>query len=346
MTRQPPPDTTTVPTSVRRWSPQLCATLVAVCLAATACGGSDVGGRDAGPVDGTAAVLATTPILADVTARALCGRVEVPSIVPRGADAHDFEPSVREADRIRTARLVVANGLGLEELLESTLEQAQADGVTVTELGPVMDPLPAGGDAGSDHDDDEHGHGSEDPHVWMDPDRMATGVRSLGGQLAAVDGLPVAAEEIRACADAYAAELEALGREMDDILAVVPPPARALVTNHESLGYFADRFGFRVVGTVVPSTSSLAEANPRALEQLARTMQAEGVDAIFAEVTDPPSLAAGLADRVGGEVQVIELSTETLGPPGSDTGTYVDMMRTDARRVAAALGAGTAAVGG
>jgi zinc/manganese transport system substrate-binding protein len=302
-------------------------------------------------------VLATTPILADMTSRVLCGRVDVPSIVPRGADAHDFEPSVREADRIRTAGLVVANGLGLEELLGSTLDQARADGVPVVELGPEMDPIEAGeggehdaDDRGHDEDADAHdgdadAHGIEDPHVWMDPDRMAAGARHLAEQLAAVDGLAVPAEDVRACAATYAGELEALGVEMDGVLAVVPPQRRALVTNHEALGYFAERFGFRVVGTVVPSTSSLAESNARDLERLARTMQAEGVDAIFAEVTDPPALAAGLAARVGGDVEIVELSTETLGPVGSDTGTYVDMMRTDARRIADALGGATAAAG-
>ena len=109
------------------------------------------------------------------------------------------------------------------------------------------------------------------------------------------------------------------------------------MTNHEVLGYFADRYRFEVLGAVIPSTTTGAQASAGDLEQLAATVRDAGVSTIFAETTQSADLAEALADEVGEEVQVVELFTESLGEPGSGAETYVSMMRANAQLIADGL---------
>ncbi len=295
---------------------RIAAVVLLVVVVSSACGDDSVA---ASASSGSSRVVATTSILADVVTNATCGRVAVPSLIPRGADAHEYESSPRDADRIRGAGLVVANGLGLESGLSDAIDAARSDGVAVYEVGPTMS-----------------ARGS-DPHAWMDPDRMATAVEALGRRLAEVGDLGMSGAEIRTCSATYAQSLRDLGREMDATMAVVPAERRKLVTNHEALGYFADRFDFEVIGAVIPSLSSLGEGNARDLETLADTMRREDVTTVFAETSRPKRVAEGLASLVGDRVEVVDLFTETLGAPDSSAGTYVGMLREDASRTAGAL---------
>ena len=346
---------------VRRLRPLI--TVAAVAALLSACG-DDGGDANAGSGDEAPKIMATTSIMADITSKTTCGEVEVVSLIPEGTDAHEYEPSAREADELEQASLVVAVGLGLEQGLTGALQQASSAGVQVVEVGPAVQPLESSahhdedshtGEDGHSTDEDSgshagdggeqdhgHDHGGMDPHVWMDPDRMATAVGVIAEQLRTLEGLPLLADKLDACAENYQAELRSLGAEMDETLAAVPAPRRKLVTNHEALGYFADRFDFEVIGAVIPSTSSLGESNPRQLEELAQAIQAAGVPAIFAETTQPAEVAQALARRVGTGVQVVELYTETLGPPKSGADSYADMMRTNAKLVAGALTSGAA----
>ncbi len=324
--------------------------LVALGLAGVAMVGAcsdetDVAG---GAGDDTApAVVATTSIWADVTSQVACGEVRVGTLIPIGTDAHEFEPTVQEADQLRRASLVVANGLGLEEGLTDTLAAAEQDGVTVVEIGPELDPIAGGDDHAEDeaaHSEDEAGHAEEedghdhgdgdDPHVWMDPERVAMAVPVIAEALGQVEGLAVDAEQIQTCADDYVAELMDLSDEMASTLGALEGNQRHLVTNHEALGYLADRFDLEVIGAVIPSTSTLGETNVRDLDELAATMQDEGVTRIFGEVTGSDQVAAALADKVGSDVEVVALFTESVGEPGSGAETYLDMMRENAARIA------------
>ena len=141
---------------------------------------------------------------------------------------------------------------------------------------------------------------------------------------------------MRAQADDYVAELEALEGEMEATLDVVPPEHRVLVTNHEVFAYFADRFDFELLGAVIPSMTTGAQASAADLDELAALIRETGVPAIFAETTGSTELADALADEAG-DVEVVELFTESLGEEGSGAETYIDMMRTNADRVAGAL---------
>ena len=142
-------------------------------------------------------------------------------------------------------------------------------------------------------------------------------------------------------AAALRTELEALDAELEAAFATIPEARRKLVTNHDSLGYLADRYGFEVVGTVIPGSSTSAETNPAAFAALADLLVAEGIDVVFAETTDSDTLARQLAAEVVGqgglEVEVVTLFTGSLGPEGSGAETYVGLMRTNAERIVAAL---------
>jgi zinc/manganese transport system substrate-binding protein len=137
------------------------------------------------------------------------------------------------------------------------------------------------------------------------------------------------------CLEAFDDAMEALDAEVTDILAAVPPERRLLVTNHDALGYFADHFGFEIVGSVLPGTSTLAEASPAELERLAAEIESTGAPAIFAEALSSTDEASALADDLG--VDVVMLYTDSLGDEGSGAATYAELMRYDATAIAQSL---------
>ena len=190
---------------------------------------------------------------------------------------------------------------------------------------------------GEDHDDhDEHDHDGVDPHFFTDPARMAVAADAIVEFLiATVDDID--ADALRTHAERYVSELEALDSEVAEALESLSAQQRVLVTNHDVFGYFADRHGFEVVGTVIPGGTTVDAASAQALAELTEVVDREGVPAIFADTSSSDELAQTLADEVGG-VAVVELFTESLGDEDSDGATYVEMVRANASRIAAALG--------
>jgi zinc/manganese transport system substrate-binding protein len=302
-------------------------------------------------------VIATTPILGDLVRQVGGDQVNVDVLIPLGADPHDFEPSAAQAAQLRDASLIVANGLGLEERLESALDGAQKDGVPVFEVGEQLDPLSIGTadkeethaeDDGHGHKDDGHGHkdeapaqeeahnhGAEDPHVWLDPERMATAASLVATQLATTTGLDAAPFQERAAT--YAEAARAAETEARALLAELPADQRKLISNHDALEYFAQRFNLEVIGTVIPGGSTLAEPSAADLSDLVALIEANNVKAIFSESTVSSKLIESLAREVGSQVSVVELSTDTLGEPGSPTATYPGLIVTTARLIANGL---------
>jgi zinc/manganese transport system substrate-binding protein len=330
---------------------------------AAACGGDSeetaaeqpaaIGQASAAEADGDApppTIVVTTSIWADIVGNVACGGLAaVETLIPVGGDPHSFEPSLRDRERLGEAALVVANGLLLEETLEDTLDAVADDGVPVVLMADFVTTIEfAQGERGDDDEgeahedegkeegtDEDHGHGGDDPHIWFDPTRVAGALAPLGDVLVAEAGLDRGA--VDACVATYAAELEVLDSDIEQLLAVVPPDRRTLVTNHEALGYFADRYGFELLGAVIPSPTTLAETSAAALAELAGIIAAEGVPAIFAESQHSSDDAEALAAQVG-EVEVVTLFTDSLGEDGSGAETYVGLMRTDAELIATALG--------
>ncbi|MEX2626556.1 MAG: metal ABC transporter substrate-binding protein [Ilumatobacteraceae bacterium] len=310
----------------------------AIGLVAASCGGDDepTGAPAGDPGDDRPLIVATTSIWADVTANVVCHDLaEVSAVVPTGVDAHFYEPSLQDRGLMGDAAIVVANGLALEESLVGTLETVAAEGVPVFEVADhVADPLESTEDEHDEHDDDhDDDHDGDDPHVWLDPARVAAALPVLGDAI--VDATGIDADAVAECVDEYQAELLDIDAEIADMFTAIDDDMRKLVSTHESLGYFADRYDFEIIGTVLEGTSSMAETNPAALEELANDVIATGVPAVFAEAETSQADMEALADRAG--VEVVVLPTESLGEPDSGYGTYVDFLRHNAQLISDAL---------
>jgi len=273
-------------------------------------------------------VVATTSILGDIASGIVGAQGEVEVLIPIGADAHDFAPSAQQVSMISTAGLVVANGLGLESGLQDVLASAVADGVTVIELAPLVDPLPFSSPEGEGED-----HDDLDPHFWMDPVRVAEAAVALGDEMAELvpDG-----DWQQQAAD-YAAEMTDAHTAIGDLLDGIAPDRRQMITNHESFGYFAERYGFEILGVVIPGGSTLAEPSSAHLAELVRLMRETGARVIFAETSQPTTLTDAVATEMGDQVQVVELFTESLGGAGSGAESLSGMLIANAELIAAAL---------
>jgi zinc/manganese transport system substrate-binding protein len=275
-------------------------------------------------------IVATTSILGDIVGTLAEDDAEVSVIMPPSSDPHGFQPSASDARLLREADLVVANGLQLEESLLSTLDAAAEEGVRIFTVADKVHPLAF----------DEDDHRDEDPHFWLDPARTADGVELLGAELASVDAAP-GGPDWTARAAAYAGELRGVESEMAAEFERIPADRRKLVTNHDALAYLADRFGFEIIGTVLPGTSTQAEPDPRAFGELVATLERESVSVVFVETTDSIALAEQLDRELAGrgviDLEVVTLHTGGLGEPGSDAETYIDLLRTNARLIADAL---------
>lgn len=274
-------------------------------------------------------VVVTTNILGDIVASVAGDTAEVVVLMPPGADPHSFGISAAAAARMMSADLLIANGLGLEEGVLANVAAAAAAGVPLIEVGEHVDPIPFGATAGRDE-------GHLDPHIWTDPERMIVAVGLIEAELMTV--VPaVEREHLAASARAYLAELEMLTAEIEDGVALIPPERRRLITNHNVFGYFAERFGFEVIGTVLPSGTTLASPSAADLADLVQTIDAAGVPAIFADSSQSDRLMQVLADEADTHVVVLALYTESLGPPGSGADTYLGMMRTNVATITTAL---------
>lgn len=295
---------------IKRWA----LGLVVIASLLSACGSSS---------DGEAiSVVVSTSVLGDLVQAVAGDDATVTVLVPIGADPHDYQPSSRQVSVLAGADLVVVNGLGLEEGLLDVVASSVDPG-RVLELGPQLDPAPFLGGAGE----------GLDPHVWLDPLRMEDAAAIVAGRLAEISP----GEAWAGRAEAYAARLRSADAEVAALVNQIPDDARKLVTNHDSLGYFAARYGFEILGTVIPGGSTLADPSSGELAALVRTIREANVRAIFAETTEPRTLAEAVAAELGSDVDVVELFAGSLGEPGSGAEDLPGLLVTNAERIVEAL---------
>lgn len=325
-----------IPIGLQQRSIRISAMVFVLALLLNACG--SFGETSAGGAGDPLSVVATTTILADVTSNVTGAAAEVTTLMEPGSDPHNFEASAQQLAALQTADLIVANGGNLEEHLLGSLAEAERAGVAVFSATDHIEPLTFNGEHDHDeeaHADEDHDEDSVDPHFWTDPIRMADVARALGEQIGELSG---DVDTVTGRADDYAAQLEELDADIDDTLAAIPEDDRTLVTNHEAFNYFADRYDFTIVGTVIPGLSTGAEPSARDLEELVHTIEQHQVNAVFTENTAPEQLPQTLAAEVGTGIQVVELHSDSLGQEGSGATTYIDMLATNAELVRQALG--------
>ncbi|AZK97008.1 MULTISPECIES: zinc ABC transporter substrate-binding protein AztC [Streptomyces] len=277
-------------------------------------------------------IVVTTNILGDITREIAGTEAEVTVLMKPNADPHSFGLSAAEAATLEQADLVVFNGLGLEENVLRHVDNARRSGVPVFEVGAAADPLTyRSADSGT------HGDAGEpDPHFWTDPDRVRKAVGLIADRITEhVTG--VDRNAVRANAQRYEQQLADLTSWMTRSFDRIPVDRRALVTNHHVFGYLADRFGFRVVGAVIPSGTTLASPSSSDLHSLTRTMRDAGVRTIFADSSRPQRLAEVLREEMGGDVRVVGLHSESLTDKGGGADTYLSMMRANTEALISGL---------
>ena len=313
-------------------------TLLAVAsLVLTGC--SDDNSTEASSSEEKPMIVVTTNILGDVVANIVGDNFDVEVIMPSGTDPHDFQASAKQVAKIMNADLLVVNGASFEEGMADVIEAAESDGVMIFEAISFVTQLEGDHDdheGHDDHDDHEgHDHGGIDPHFFTDPSRMAQVVEGLSKFLVA--NFPEVGESsLESDANAYLEQLEKLDAEVEQTLFAIPADARVLVTNHSVFEYFADRYDFKIIGSIIPATSTLSGASAQQIASLAEEIRSNQVTAIFVDASSSDSLAKALAGEVDG-VKIVNLFTESLGSTNSSGSTYIDMVRSNSEAIASAL---------
>ncbi|MFB6663321.1 zinc ABC transporter substrate-binding protein AztC [[Kitasatospora] papulosa] len=281
-------------------------------------------------------IVVTTNILGDITREIVGDEAEVTVLMKPDADPHSFGLSAVQAAELERADLVVFNGLGLEENVLRHVDAARESGVATFEAGKAVGPLTfhAGDDGGPGEE-----AGQPDPHFWTDPDRVRKASGLIADQVVEHVG-GVDEQAIRTNAARYEKQLADLTTWMEKSFARIPEDERALVTNHHVFGYLADRFGFRVIGAVVPSGTTLASPSSSDLRALTRAMEEAGVRTVFADSSQPDKLAQVLRTELGGQVSVVELYSESLTRKDAGAGTYLQMMRANTTAITDSLTGG------
>jgi ABC-type Zn uptake system ZnuABC Zn-binding protein ZnuA len=277
------------------------------------CGGSGSGAGD------RVRVVATTTQLGDI-ARAIGGDdARVTQILHANTDPHDYEPRPADIRETAGADVVLLSGDGLDAWMGKVLEQSGADAkpLDVGARAPNKLPGEASGPEASRYD----------PHWWHDPRNVEAVVPVIRDAL--IKARPADREVFARNADAYLAKVRRLDRGIRDCLAGVPPAQRKLVTDHDAFGYFARRYGIRVIGAVIPSQTTQAQPSAGDVARLSEQIRREGVKAVFPESSLSPKLARAIAGQTGARAD-FTLYGDTLGPPKSDGATYLGMERHNA----------------
>lgn len=266
-------------------------------------------------------ILTTSTILADVTRNVVGDRFSVGSLVPIGVDPHSYQPTPQDTAKISESKILVINGAEYEHFLEGLIESANGE-------RPVIE-----ASAGLRLITDAENEHSVDPHLWLDPRNVISYVENILEGVAQFD--PKGAEMYEANANAYIAELQELDAWINGQIVQIEPQRRLLITNHETLVYFADRYGFRVVGTVLESTSSDASPSAQQMAALVEQVKLYEAPAIFLDASDNPQLAQQIAAETGVKV-ITDLHFESL-TEGAPAPTYIDMMRDNVTKIIEAL---------
>jgi len=260
-------------------------------------------------------VLAAESFLADIAQQVAGERTQVDGLIPAGLDPHSFEPTPREMAKVADCDLLIISGAGLEDWLKGIL----------INIGGSKKIMEASTGLQSNNGD---------PHFWLDPINVITYVANIRDGLISID--PQGKTAYSSYAQAYIQQLRELDSWIKDQVRKIPAGQRLLVTNHETLGYFAARYGFQVVGSLIPSLSTDASPSAQQLAQLTDAIRSTTAKVIFLDVGNNPQLADQLASETNAKV-VTELYSESLSPSDGHAPTYIAMMKYNVSIMVSAL---------
>ena len=283
-------------------------------------------------------VVASTSFVGDVVGQVGGDDIELEVLLPRGVDPHGYAPTPQDLRGVNQAHVLFVNGLGLEDQLLSELRTAAPD-TPVVSLSESIESRELDAHLHhetEDHDTDDHDGGEQgaDPHVWFDPLHVRTWTLNAVDALSALD--PEHSQTYGERGAAHASQLEDLDAWIRAEVGQIPGQDRQLVTEHLVFGYFADRYGFEMVGAIVPGYSSVAEPSAEALAELERLIRIEGVEAVFVSVTERSALAEQIAQDLG--IEIVGLYIESLGEENGPADTYLKFMRFNVERIVRVLG--------
>jgi ABC-type Zn uptake system ZnuABC Zn-binding protein ZnuA len=298
--------------SLRR-SASLAAVAAVLTIAVAGCG-DGASSSNGAPVD----AVATTTQVGDLV-RAVGGdRVDVHQILAPSADPHSYEPRPSDAAALADADVVFSSGGDVDEWLGDLVDGAGSDATEVD----LSESVRTDGD---------------DPHWWQDPRNALLAVAAIETALREAD--PGGARRYAADARTYGERLRTLDRNVAACIDAIPPRQRRLVTTHDALGYYADRYGLTVVGAVIPSLSTAAQPSAGQIERLVDQIERQDVKAIFPETSINPKLERAVARETGAAVGD-ELWADALGPADSDGATYVESIQSNTASIVDGLTGG------
>jgi zinc/manganese transport system substrate-binding protein len=293
----------------------------------------------------TPSIVATTSILGNIAQQiAVCvadkeGAVSghVRTLLPIGTDPHDFQPSSEQVAAMEAADIVIANGLNLEESLSTVFQRLDESGANLWLTAEWIDPLEFAGlsdDDGHNHGDDHaDDHGDEDPHYWLDMNRMVIVSVELGGRLADITGDPTWAD----CANEVTATIAEAEQRVIGLFDQIDATKRVIITDHDAFAYLANRYNFDIAGVVIPGGSTLAEATSADLARLVAEVNARGITALIGNIHQPNRLLDALAEESGGTLTVVPIYVESVGEAGGPAADYQGMMIWNAQQIVEAL---------
>ena len=284
-------------------------------LLLVACSGGGGGGSSA-----RLSVVATTTQIGDFAAQVGGNRISLTTLLKPNQDAHDFEPQPSQVRKLEGADLVLRHGLGLDGYVDKLTSESKGTIVAVTE---GITPLESTEEAGE-----------PDPHVWFSVANAKIMVSDIRDALVAADSTN--ASFYQENATRYLASLDELESQTRTLVAQIPPACRKLVTNHDFLGYYIQAYGFQLIGSVIPSTTTEAQASASDVAEIVGKIRAERVPAVFAEASINPALIKQVGKEAGVKV-VDDLYSDSLGPKSSDGATYVGMMTANTAKIVEAL---------
>ena len=289
--------------AVSRLVSALLAVLVLAAVALAAGCGDDSGSSGSGPT-----VVATTTQVADLVREVGGDRVNVDGMLRPGGDPHDYEPRPSDVASVAKAEVVFRSGGEVDHWLDDVIGNAGGDAQVVSLIDSV------------------HRLG-DDPHWWQNPRNAVRAVETIRARLTKLD--PGGASVYRRNAERVQSGLRKLDAGIAACVARVPPAKRKIVTTHDALGYFADRYGVEVVGAVIPSLSTQAQASAGDVQRLVEQIRREGVEAVFPESSVNPDIERAIARESGARIGD-SLYADSLGAAGTPGATYAGALAADA----------------
>jgi ABC-type Zn uptake system ZnuABC Zn-binding protein ZnuA/ABC-type Mn2+/Zn2+ transport system permease subunit len=302
------------------------AALAVVALLVVGCGGGSgssvsAAATGAGGASGVAriTVVATTTQIGDFVRNVGGAAVDVHQILAPNSDPHDYEPRPADVEAAASGKVVFENGDNLDKWM-AMIVSAAGGSPTIVDLGAAVPTKLPGESSGPEAS-------TYDPHWWHDPQNAEAAVGAIRDALTKAN--PAAKATYDANATAYLAKLKALDAAITACFAAVPQADRKLVSDHDAFGYFAKRYGITIVGAVIPSQTTQAQASAGDVAKLVAQIKREGVKAVFPESSLNPKLAQQIADETGARAD-FTLYGDTLGPSGSPGATYLTMEQANA----------------